>query len=102
MQNNLMSSQSLNRRYATGTFNSATSGSSSDSRGSRHLQDSNYICADGHVKWLRATAISPDVWAPNFIAPAVVGAGCDNAAVLVTPITQNVTGTNNRIRVTSK
>lgn len=47
-------------KYATGIFNGITAdtGSFLDPLG-RHQQGSNFVMADGHAKWLRASAVSP-------------------------------------------
>ena len=52
-------------RYATGVFNNVTGASVGhggsnryDSLTGRHTDGSNFLLADGHVKWLRASAVS--------------------------------------------
>ena len=52
-------------RYATGVFGNVTgatvgpsAGNRYDAMTGRHSDGSNYLLADGHVKWLRATAVS--------------------------------------------
>lgn len=74
-----MSGQSAKRVYATGVFLSSSSGSQFLPEG-RHLSGSNYIFADGHVKWLKATSISPGLAAPRATANASQFGGCYNAA----------------------
>ena len=72
-------------RYATGVFGNvtgATVGSSAgkryDALTGRHSDGSNYLLADGHVKWLRATAVSagqnnPTAGNAGVTGPAVCG-----------------------------
>ena len=72
-------------RYATGVFPNVTGASVGSSAGhrydaqtGRHSDGSNYLLADGHVKWLRATAVSagqnnPTAGNAGVTGPAVCG-----------------------------
>ena len=68
-------------RYATGVFGNVTGATVGPSAGhrydaltGRHSDGSNYLLADGHVKWLRATAVSAGQNNPTPNDPGTSGA----------------------------
>lgn len=77
---NLTSPQSVNRAYATGYFHGIGEGATPFTEEPRHLSGSNYLFADGHVKWLRAESVSPGLAAPSPSSAAYPTGGCYNAA----------------------
>ena len=65
----------INGQYATGYLSGNTSATGTGGTSDfampvgRHLETSNYLFADGHVKSLRATSVSPGLAAPSSTAP---------------------------------
>jgi prepilin-type N-terminal cleavage/methylation domain-containing protein/prepilin-type processing-associated H-X9-DG protein len=66
-------------QYATGPFPSQDATNIGYAPGPRHTGGSNYVFADGHVKWLVTGRISPGLAAPTSTSAASPGGGCYSA-----------------------
>ena len=80
--------------YATGPMGGIAISSASDYTGTTgiHSDGSNFLAADGHVKWLRGSAVSPG----HAAAAATSAQAADPAGTApVTPANSNAAGTGN-------
>lgn len=67
-------------QYDTGTFPDTNNAGSFSGGTGRHMDGSNYCFVDGHVKWLRCTAVSAGLAAPSTTSAPAKGSSPWNAA----------------------